>query len=141
MGEGRRKTSRENIDQAPIGLGYRVDKQIDVGDICAAAQVSQRTLEYAFIERFGVIPKAYLKIYRLNSVRRQLRLGTPQTDKVSDIANEWGFWHLGQFAADYRAQFDELPSQTLQRLEETSIELPVQSFSPSISSDRSLIQS
>ena len=32
---------------------------------------------------------------------------------VQDTAARWGFWHGGQFADDYRRQFDELPSQTL----------------------------
>jgi AraC family transcriptional regulator, ethanolamine operon transcriptional activator len=32
---------------------------------------------------------------------------------IGDIANTWGFWHMGQFAADYRRQFGELPSETL----------------------------
>ena len=86
---------------------------IDVQDLSRVAQVSKRTLEYAFVERFGLAPSAYLKSHRLNSVRRALRAADPEGEKVSDIANRWGFWHMGQFAADYRAQFDELPSQTL----------------------------
>jgi hypothetical protein len=32
-----------------------------------------------------------------------------------DVANRWGFWHMGQFAADYKRQFGELPSATLKR--------------------------
>jgi hypothetical protein len=36
-------------------------------------------------------------------------------DCVSAVANRWGFWHLGQLAADYRNLFDELPSETLAR--------------------------
>ena len=35
--------------------------------------------------------------------------------KVADVANEWGFWHMGGFAADYRKLFGELPSTTLNR--------------------------
>ena len=91
-------------------------ENIDIRDVCRVAQVSQRTLEYAFIERFGVTPKAFLNAHRLNSVRRELRAADPNAAKVADIANRWGFWHLGQFAADYRAHFEELPSQTLRRV-------------------------
>jgi len=29
------------------------------------------------------------------------------------VANAWGFWHMGQFARDYRRLFGELPSDTL----------------------------
>ena len=91
-------------------------ENIDVRELCRISQVSQRTLEYTFVERFGITPKAFLKMHRLNSVRRELRAGDPNVVKVADIANRWGFWHLGQFAADYRTQFDELPSQTLRRV-------------------------
>jgi AraC-like DNA-binding protein len=34
---------------------------------------------------------------------------------VHDVATRWGFWNLGEFAADYRRQFGELPSETLRR--------------------------
>jgi len=30
-------------------------------------------------------------------------------------AREGGFWHMGKFAADYRNQFGELPSETLRQ--------------------------
>jgi len=33
--------------------------------------------------------------------------------KIADIANHWGSRHLGQFAADYRRQFGEQPSETI----------------------------
>ncbi|NOR23809.1 MAG: helix-turn-helix domain-containing protein [Desulforhopalus sp.] len=36
--------------------------------------------------------------------------------KVIDVSNVWGFWHMGQFAADYRNLFGELPSETLQKV-------------------------
>jgi AraC-like DNA-binding protein len=32
---------------------------------------------------------------------------------VNEIAARWGFDHAGNFAADYRRLFGELPSQTL----------------------------
>jgi AraC-like DNA-binding protein len=88
---------------------------ISVRDICRAVGVSERTLQYAFIERFGIGPKEYLSIVRLSEVRRQLRVADPRETRVADVANAWGFWHMGQFAADYRHRFQELPSETLRR--------------------------
>ena len=35
--------------------------------------------------------------------------------KISDIVNDFAFWHIGQSAADYRRLFDELPSETLKK--------------------------
>jgi AraC family ethanolamine operon transcriptional activator len=90
------------------------DSLITVADLCRVTRLSRRTLLYAFKEHFGVSPKAYLTAIRLDGVRRDLIPCDPLV-KVADVANRWGFWHLGQFAADYRRQFGELPSVTLRR--------------------------
>ncbi len=87
---------------------------LTVRDLCRATGASERTLSRAFVEHFGLSPKAYLRARRLHGVRGELRRGSPGT-KVVDVANDWGFWHLGQFASDYRRLFGELPSQTLSR--------------------------
>ena len=86
-----------------------------IQEVCRAAAVSWRTLDYAFRELFGVTPKRYLQAMRLDGVRRGLHRRGPSA-KISDIANDWGFWHMGQFAADYRRQFGELPSETTRRV-------------------------
>ena len=88
---------------------------VTVNQLCKIARVSIRTLQYAFLEHYGVTPKTYLKGYRLNSVRKELWKSNPSTTRVNDVISLWGFWHMGQFAADYRKLFGELPSETLQR--------------------------
>jgi len=91
------------------------DLPLSVKELCRISGASERTLQYAFLERFSVSPKAYLQSVRFNKVRRELRNGDPHSTRVTDIANDWGFWHMGQFAADYRRYFGELPSKTLGR--------------------------
>ena len=91
----------------------RAAEPLTVMELCQQTGVSERTLEYAFQERFGVSPKRYLMMYRFHGVRRALRQSDPSATKIADVANTWGFWHMGQFAADYRKLFSELPSQTL----------------------------
>jgi len=88
---------------------------VTVSQLCSITGASERTLQYAFLERYGVTPKTYLKTFRLNNVRRELWKSDPETTKVNDVASLWGFWHMGQFAADYRKLFGELPSETLKR--------------------------
>ncbi len=88
------------------------EQHITIRSLCDAVGVSERTLQYVFRERFDVTPKQFVMSHRLNSVRRDLRRIGPSM-KISDIANRWGFWHMGQFARDYRRQFGELPSETL----------------------------
>jgi len=84
-----------------------------VRQVCEHTGVSWRTLDYAFREHFDVTPRAYLKAVRLDEARRELRSGTCAT--VAEAANHCGFWHMGDFAAGYRSQFTELPSETLRR--------------------------
>jgi transcriptional regulator GlxA family with amidase domain len=82
--------------------------------LCEAAFMSWRSLDRAFKERFGIGPKRYLMYYRLAQLRRQLK-NAPPDSRVSKIANEWGFWHMGQLASDYKKLFEELPSETLRK--------------------------
>lgn len=89
-------------------------KSPTVLEMCRASGVSWRTLNYAFHEHFGITPKRYLTIMRLNAVRKELLAAKPAMTVVR-VASHWGFWHMGQFAADYRRHFSELPSQTLSR--------------------------
>jgi AraC-like DNA-binding protein len=82
-------------------------------DLCAALGVSDRTLRLAFRERYRVGPMVYYKLLRLNAVRAALKAAGPGT--VATVARQWGFHHLGNFAADYRRAFGESPSDTVGR--------------------------
>ncbi len=88
------------------------DEPPTIQDVCREVGTSRRTLEYAMRERTGVSPKTYLQATRLQGVRRDLAQAVPNT-RVADVAGAWGFWHMGQFARDYRLWFGELPSDTL----------------------------
>ncbi len=81
-----------------------------VAQLEEALGTSGRTLRRAFREHVGVSPKEYIHAQRLNGVRRALLLGQ---GNVTEVAGGYGFWHMGQFAADYRRLFGELPSETL----------------------------
>jgi AraC family transcriptional regulator, ethanolamine operon transcriptional activator len=84
--------------------------------LCRHVGASPRKLNYCFQETLGLSPKNYLRAYRLNQVKRELRAAgglSAERGLVQQVAAKWGFWHLGQFSADYKRQFSELPSQTL----------------------------
>lgn len=103
---------RRGVENA-IRLARRQARSItSVVQLSRLSGVSERTLRRGFHERFRTSPKAYLQAQRLIGVRRRLR-ATRESISISDIANEWGFWHMGQFAADYRRHFGELPSETV----------------------------
>jgi AraC-like DNA-binding protein len=91
------------------------DEPPGIQEICRASGASWRTLDYAFRDRFDVTPKQYLHAFRLRQVRREI-IDTGSSLPISEIAAHWGFWHMGQFAKDYRRQFGELPSETVRRM-------------------------
>ena len=72
--------------------------------------VSVRSMHDAVLRYRGMSLHRYLRLRRLWLVRKQLLTGT-QTVKACALA--FGFWHLGDFSASYRAQFGETPSATL----------------------------
>ena len=84
-----------------------------VTDLCEAAGVSERTLQYAFKEVMGMTPVAYLTRLRLHRVRHALRTATQASTTVTTEALRWGFWHFGDFSRAYKDCFGELPSDTL----------------------------
>jgi AraC-like DNA-binding protein len=88
---------------------------LSIPQLCEAAGVEQRSLEYAFRDTFDLTPSGFLKLRRLHSARHRLLLADPADMTVSDIAYQEGFYHLGRFAAAYRDNFGEYPSETLQR--------------------------
>jgi len=88
---------------------------VSVEALCKMSGTSWATLQRAFKDEFQVTPKAYMKFRRLAAVQTELIRQGPKA-VISDIANHWGFWHMGGFASDYKKQFGELPSQTLLRL-------------------------
>jgi AraC-like DNA-binding protein len=100
------------VSKAMAFINDSRDETIGVRDVCINTGIALRTLNRAFRERFGIGPKAYLVRRRLSSVRYEL-LRAPADTLVADVANHWGFWHMGQFAKDYKVMFGELPSETL----------------------------
>jgi AraC family ethanolamine operon transcriptional activator len=87
---------------------------ISATELCKHAACSQRTLEKSFLARFGVTPKKYIKFLRMAEVHEGLRqFGSQDCQSIIELAGIHGFWHMGQFAADYRAIYGKLPSETL----------------------------
>lgn len=86
-----------------------------IAELCKIAGLSERSLEYGFRDYLGITPIRYLRIIRLNGVRRDLISSSVGDVKIVDIALKWGFIELGRFAGEYRQLFEERPSDTLKK--------------------------
>ncbi|MGD9169753.1 MAG: helix-turn-helix domain-containing protein [Candidatus Thiodiazotropha sp.] len=101
------------VDAAREFIRSNPEPPVTITDICQATHVSRRTLQYSFESIVGISPIQYLRISRLNCVRRAL-LQSEGGEHVTDIASQWGFYHMSQFAKDYGNLFGERPSETLE---------------------------
>lgn len=101
------KCAREYIEE-------NLSDRISLSDISAHCIVSVSKLERTFRRDLGLTPGQYIKARRLATVYQRLKILSRDEGKVADIAMDFGFNHLGRFAGAYRAQFGELPSDTLQ---------------------------
>jgi AraC-like DNA-binding protein len=113
--ERTRKAHARIVRMAEDHVLSRIGEPVHVSDLCLAADVSERTLEYAFRAVVGLSPVAYLIRLRLHKVRAALLAAEPGSTQVSAEALKWGFWHFGEFSRAYKQCFGELPSDTLRR--------------------------
>jgi AraC-like DNA-binding protein len=87
---------------------------LSLGDICQAAGVNARTLQYSFRKKRGYRPMQFLRVVRMEEVHAGLSRPEDHTT-VTNEAARWGFVHFGRFSREYRLTFGELPSETLRR--------------------------
>ena len=107
---------RRLVAAADEFLRSHVDRPIYTEDLCDALGTSASALAEAFHAVFAVSPHRFLKLRRLSLVRAALATRKEPFPLVKSVALSHGFWHLGQFAHDYRAAFGESPSETLRRV-------------------------
>lgn len=87
---------------------------LTITELCKIAYVSRRTLQYCFENEFGCSPIQYLRDCRLNEIRRRLLVLNSEA-VISDVALEYGFYHVSTFNDHYKRLFGETPTQTINR--------------------------
>jgi AraC-like DNA-binding protein len=109
------RTYRRRLQQAYSARDFifaNLHEPISMARLCAAIGTSRRQLEYAFQDAFGLNPRQFIRLRRLNDIRRAL-LRPQRPSSVTEVALEHGVTHLSRFATNYRALFGESPRQTL----------------------------
>jgi AraC family transcriptional regulator, ethanolamine operon transcriptional activator len=111
---GRHMVPRRQIIRMAMDFVEQHDREcLSVEQLATAAGVSERTLRDAFLKYFGVPPVQYLNRRSLHQIRKTLLGADPSAATVTEIATQFGVWHFGRMARDYRLLFGELPSETL----------------------------
>ncbi|MEM8981796.1 MAG: AraC family transcriptional regulator [Pseudomonadota bacterium] len=117
------------VSERPESVGRVIDfvnahasEDITMPQLVAVSGVSLRSLHTGFRQYFGYGPMAFVRKTKLRHCREQLLSANSTEATVGDIAAEWGFFQLSNFARNYRQEFGELPSETLSRKAELAID-------------------
>ena len=106
--------SREEVvERAEACLRRNLANRMPIPKLCRIVGRSERGLRNAFYGGHGMSPKRWVLAERLQSVRRALRGAARPPTTVTGIATNYGFYELGRFAAAYKKEFGEAPSETL----------------------------
>jgi AraC-like DNA-binding protein len=102
------------VRRAAAFINAHPHQPITLDDIAAAAGVTGRALQYAFRRHYDTTPTGYLRQVRIDHAHHELAAAEPgDGTTVSAVARKWGWTSPAHFAAAYRRQHGQLPSQTL----------------------------
>jgi AraC-like DNA-binding protein len=94
-------------------LREHMDRPFSSRALCHATHMSERSIEMLFKEAYGISPRTWSQLARLNAARFELLRADVRTVSVTAVATRWGFYHFGRFSAAYRRLFGEAPSTTI----------------------------
>ena len=110
--EGQRAATA-TVERAEAHLAAHCHEAITLDSLCSAIGVGARTLQIAFLRERDTTPMTFLREMRLDRVRLSLAAADPKQTGVAEIAQRWGFRHMGRFSASYQDRFGEYPLETL----------------------------
>jgi AraC family ethanolamine operon transcriptional activator len=87
-------------------------RDLTITELCRAAQTTERTLRYAFVDLVGIAPQRYLMQKRLQIAYKLLKRAEPGVT-VATIATASGFRHMGRFACYFSEMYGERPYTVL----------------------------
>ncbi len=92
-----------------------LQQPLSIDSLAAFTGVSPRAVQLAFRHHRQCTPMEFIRRARLNAVRQEL-LARGEGVTVTEVALQFGFFHLGRFSEAYRLEFGEGPAETLRRL-------------------------
>lgn len=107
---------RAVVQNAMSYIDDHLAERITMDALAKAVHMSVRSIQQGFREELGMSPMSYVRERRLERVNEELTDALPSDGvTVTQVAERWGFNHLGSFAVEYRKRWGEAPSETLRR--------------------------
>lgn len=109
-----RRSGKAAVRRSIEYIEQHLAEPIMLSDLAEYTGRSTRSIQAGFREDLDTTPISYIRDRRLDRVRESLMQAVPEDRlTVTEIAQRWGFTHLGSFAVMYRKRFGESPSRTL----------------------------
>lgn len=108
-------SDRVIVERAMDAITYTSGPPLSLGSLAAYVGASPRVIQLAFRRLRGETPMQAQRRERMRRVHADLRRAAPGSEQVNVIALRHGFTHPGRFSAEYRREYGELPSRTLER--------------------------
>lgn len=96
---------QENLDRADLSVR---ELAIEIG-------VTERALQTAFKNFLGLSPTELIRRQRMERIRAELEDPFTSERNILGAANKWGVQNRSTLVSSYRKQFNEAPSETLER--------------------------
>lgn len=98
-----------------IRAGVNDGSLLSIEAVCRQINTSQRSLQVAFLEQFGISARTFVLSARMQRAHALL-LSAGDRMTVTEIATQSGIWHLGRFSKYYKQFFGCTPLQTQRRI-------------------------
>ena len=95
----------EFLDEADLS-------EVSMQQLRQISNISERTLQYVFQDKFSITPQVFLRSLRLSRAHTMLKQEDHRATSVGEVAASQGFWHHGRFSREYLRVFGETPSAT-----------------------------
>jgi AraC-like DNA-binding protein len=89
------------------------DPLLGVAEISTTLGITHRVLSVCCKNHLGMGPHRYLRLQRMQLVRRALLSESPDAVNLSKVVRRYGWHDLDQFTANYRTFYGKTPSDTL----------------------------
>ncbi|WP_217177670.1 AraC family transcriptional regulator [Streptomyces sp. AC495_CC817] len=100
------------VRQAMAYVDANLRLPLGVVDIADHVRVSPRALQLAFKKETGMSPLRWVRMHRLAHARAALSAPGARNLRITDVAADAGFFHMGDFSRRYVEQYGETPSVT-----------------------------
>lgn len=117
-------TQERLLQRALLLVDSRPEHQFSLAELSREVYASKRAIQYAFNELIGLSPMRYIKLNRLNMIRKELLLQGPDA-RIGTLVGKYEFSNLGRLVREYTELFGERPRDTARQSDAGCLSGPV----------------